>query len=1395
MTLGGRQIIFTFALGAFAACGALCAPAAADPRLVFEHLTVDDGLPENTVRAILQDRTGFLWFGTHNGVVRFDGQEMADTWHEGADSTAAPRFFVSSLLEDAEGDIWIGTVLTGVWRLDPHTERCTQVIPSPGPPGGGRGQHDPDLCRDGEGNVWVAWNGQGLCRIDPRDRTMSWLRHDPADLTSLATDRLSAVLVDRDGRLWLGTEGEGVLVRDPGASAFRQLRHDADDPASLSHDIVTRLHQTPDGAVWVLTFHGLSRWLPGSQSFRNYLPAGMEHVEQADYFVDATASADGGLWIGSAVGLYHFDPVTGIFQLHAHDPEDPRSPAKGPVISVCRDRSGIVWAGAWHAGLNKLDPAAQKFTCLAHDPRDPGSLDDDVVMSVLEDAAGVLWVGTGSMSTGGTRGSLNCLDPLSDRFAHLAFPIDQVRTVQSLAEDRQGTLWLGTNLGLWRLDRARSRPVRAHHDPTHAAGIGDVAVRCLLADRAGNLWVGAFRHGLYGIDPTGRVTRFQHDPADPGSLGQDQIICLAEDGAGNLWVGTDSRGLDLLRPGARDFEHVFDPRVGVSSIIDLHVDTRGRLWLGTYSGLLQYDADRGVVASFTSSEGLPHNVVSAILEDDNGRLWLSTGRGVARLDPERGEVRAYDTRDGLPSNEVAFARCRRRDGTLVLGGQDGLVQFLPARIVDDPFLPPVVLTELRLADQPVQPGAGSPLPCSMPFAESLRLAHDRNDVTLSFAALHYSHPERNRYRCRLGPYDAGWREIGTRRSASYTNLDPGDYVFEVQGTNGDGVWSEHTARLAITIQPPWWQTAWANALYALLVAGAVWAIYRQIVQRERMRTSLEVERAEARHMHELDELKSRFFANITHEFRTPLTLLLGPLQRLQEDPARGDPALFAIMARNARRLGQLIDQLLDLSRLDARRLPLRWAQDDVVAYLRTLAASFRSLADSRAVTFTTVLPSAPLVSWFDGDLLEKVVGNLLSNAFKFTPDGGEVTLTVTVGSEAEPVRVPTAEVEPCAARAALARTVTLAVANTGTFIPPQERERIFDRFLQLAGGTAAGGSGIGLALVRELVEWQGGTVVVASDPTRGTRFTVTLPAFLEAPVPVEATVAVAEVPSSPYAAAEILDAAPAGDAVDDATAADEPRPLVLVVEDHPDLREYLERELQAEYRLLMAADGDQGLALALAEVPDLVLSDVMMPGKDGFELCGCLKADDLTSHVPVILLTARAEAESRLTGLRQGADVYLAKPFDPEELRLQMANLISQRRRLAEKFAQRVVRLAPEAMPVTSADERFLQKVRQIIEAHLDDEDFEIETFCREVGLSRSQLHRKLKALTGQSAGEVIRAHRLQRAADLLAGGFGNVTEVTYAVGFKSLSHFAKCFRQQYGVAPSEYPPKPQLHK
>jgi len=1400
----------TAAIAAILVCAAFALapdPAVAAPafRPVFSHLTVDDGLPENTVRRILQDRLGFLWFGTQSGIARYDGGEMASPWHPDL-----PRFMTSALLEAADGSIWVGSVLNGLWRLDPRTERGALVIAAEvalqhGPSGGVT-----SLAQDGDGAIWVGWNSAGLCRIDRATGDVVWYGEVDAegDGPPLPSLQVSGVLADRQGRLWVATNDAGLLLREPGRERWLRLRHDPERSDSLVSDAVQTLVETPDGRIWVLTVGGVSAWLPDRRAFQNLVPR--PGGQPADnYCLDAAGDGRGGLWLGTAAGLWHLDGADGRFTLFAHDPDDPRSPVKGPVLSVCRDRAGVIWAGSWHAGLNKLDPAAQKFHYRDHDPADPGSLDDSAVAAVLEDRGGTLWVGTGSMATGGSVGALNELRPGATGFVHHRFPSRGdlfVRTVQALAEDHEGTLWMGTNIGLWRLDRATGLPVRMHRPGAGAdpgrPGIGDAVVRSLHCDAAGNLWVGAVGGGLYRIAPGGgRIDQFQTGaPGQPSTPLATPVVIL-EDRARDLWVGTDSQGLYRFDPAAGSLERFFDPRQGLAVVIDIHEDAQGRLWLGTYGGLLQFDrAAREVVRVVGTDAGLPHGVVAAILEDDQGRLWLSTGRGLCRFDPRTGLVQAFDTRDGLPSNELAFAHERRRDGTLVFGNAAGLIPFRPRDIVLRGGDPRVVITGLQVGGKRVGPATSDLVPVAAPYLQAITLPHDRNDLALAFATLDFTHPERNRYRYRLLHDETAWREAGHRRTVAYTNLAPGRYRFEVQGTNGDGVWSTTGAALDLVIRPPWWQTTWARALWALLIGLLALAIYRQVVQRERMRAALALERSEAQKLQELERVKSRFFANVTHEFRTPLTLLRGPIQRLQADPASGDPELFAMMARNTERLGQLIDQLLDLSRLDARSLPLRFAAADCVTFVRNLAASFASLAAAREVRFATALPDEPVACWFDGDLLEKVLGNLLTNAFKFTPAGESVQLELRVGDAVTAREVPGAG---SAAGTVAARDLHLVVANTGSFISARELGRIFERFHQgdAAGGAAgatagsaaapSSGSGIGLALVRELVEWHGGAVTAESDPRTGTRFLVTLPVFLERPVPLaeaaEPAAATGEATPSAGAAA----AAATGEVDEDhgASAGTDPdAPLVLVVEDSADLRGFLARELAPSYRVLLAADGVEGLDRALAEIPDLVVSDVMMPRMDGFALCQALREDERTCHVPIVLLTALAEVEKRREGLRHGADAYLAKPFDAEELAIRIENLIAQRRRLAAIYAGRVTDLAPAAMPVVSADDRFLQRAREAVEKHLDEEDLQIEDLCREVGLSRSQFHRKLKALTGQSATAFVRAHRLQRAADLLAGGYGNVTEVAFAVGFQSLSYFARCFREQYGVPPSEYP-------
>ncbi len=1355
----------------------LAGSAAAVP-VRFEHLTVNDGLPENSVRAIIQDQYGFLWFATQNGVARYDGTGMKTYLPDPADSNSIDIRFVLAMAEDDTGSIWLGSFSAGVSLYDPVRDRFTNFPAGDGHPGPGVAAIKP--AADG---VWFTSTTGGLYRAV--GRRFERIPVPPlqavrdADLTGLdVTER----------EIWVGSADNGLAVLDRTTNSWRLLHHDANDPESLPSDHITFIFRDSQGRVWVGSRAGLALH-KGDGRFMVFKPRPDLGAVEPNYLVCITEDHQGNLWIGAAAGLYQFIPGTGRFTHFVNEPDRPDSPVLGPVLSIHCDRSGIIWAGSWHTGLNKYDPGSSKFDVFLHDPADERSLDETAIGSVFEDRAGDLWVGTGPRTPSGRGGALNRRRPGQPGFDRFHFPGSgetRVRTVYSMIEDAAGDLWVGTNVGLWQFDSAAGRVSRP---PILAGAPTPVATGRILDmefDAAGRIWVTAWLAGIHRYDPaTGVWHSFRSDPADSTSLLGDDLSAICLDQTGGFWLGSDKAGLQVFVPQTDAFRTVPGLAGEMASVGTIVPAGGRRVLVSTGAGILLCEPE-GIVRTFTTRTGLPSDYAGQIILDRNDDLWVSTGMGLARTDLQGGQVTVYDERDGLPRNELYFAACQTATGRIYFGGHGGLVSFHPDSLRQNTFVPPVLITDVRLHDKPLVVAPDSPLHKSLPETRVLELGPRQNDISLTFAALDFAHPERNRYRYRLEPHDEDWREATELNAAHYTNLNPGTYTFSVMGSNSEGLWSAEPAVLRIVIAPPWYRTVWANLFYVIVVMSLVVGVYRHLLNRERMRMALEIERNEASNLQNLDQLKSRFFTNISHEFRTPLTLLMSPLQRLQEDPNSGSPELFGTMARNARRLGRLIDQLLDLSRLEADRMPVRWRHGDWEKYLRALVSSFSSLAEQRHLVLTVNWPGQSDAAWYDPDLLDKVLVNLLSNAMKFTPSGGEVTLTVAVSA--------TKAVHPWPGQlheqrtGGQARQLALTVRNTGSFIPPEDLANVFDRFHQVVENSDFGdlGSGIGLALVKELVEYHGGEVGVRSDRQTGTTFSVALPLYLTAP---PGGVEVPAREDGPAVAGEVAvapEVAAVDDEVDDVL--DNDLATVLVVEDNADLRSYVREELSGEFNVLVAADGRQGLDLARDEIPDLVLSDVMMPVMDGFELCRALKQDDLTNHVPVILLTAKAEAASRKEGFQIGADDYVAKPFDVEELRIRIRNLIEQRRLLAERFNQlEVARPGRAHNPVPSADDRFLTRAREIIATNLEDPDFRVEALCREIGMSRTQLHRKLKAVAGRSAGEFLRTERLNKAAGMLAGGDVNVTEVAYSVGYRSLSQFAKAFREQFGMAPSDF--------
>ncbi|MBA2556423.1 MAG: response regulator, partial [Chloroflexi bacterium] len=851
----------------------------------------------------------------------------------------------------------------------------------------------------------------------------------------------------------------------------------------------------------------------------------------------------------------------------------------------------------------------------------------------------------------------------------------------------------------------------------------------------GHLWFGSLQ-GLVRFDPrTATFRHYRNDPGDSTSLGHDAVRALLR---------------DPLQPD----------RI---------------LWVGTVGGgLNRLDIEGGTFARYTTAQGLPNNVVYGVLPDDAGHLWLSTNGGLARFDPRTGEVRSFA--DGLQSNEFnSGAAFRSASGELFFGGIYGFNHFRPEDIRDNPYRPAVVITGLRRLNRREAVGdTGSILERSIVETTSLRIPARDNVLIFEFAALDYSAPAKNRYAYRMVGFNDTWIDAGDARTATYTNLPPGSYTFQVRGSNNDGVWNETGASLVLRILPPWWRTPWAYGLYLLLATGLILGGRRYENNRIRLGERAEQEHAQAERLRELDRARSRFFANVSHEFRTPLTLTLGPLDDLQAGfhgplaPAMAEQVDLA--RRNAGRVLELIDQLLEVARLEVGSTPLRARRLDLGTFVARLGEAFRPLAERRSIALILELPEEPLTVFADPVHLERVLANLLSNAFKFTQTGGTVRLTL----EAE------------------APVARISVRDDGPGITLADLPHIFERFYRGSESAARHqpGTGIGLALAQELVALHGGTLEVESEEGAGSTFTVSLRLgrdhFTAEQVvddaPLEDWSPRLPLPVVP------VEERPEGDATDSAQeGVPEDVTTVLVVEDNPELRSFIRMHLQGRFRVVEAADGLQGIELARRVLPDLVLSDVMMPGMDGYALCRALKKDPETDFIPVILLTARAAMEDRLVGLRGEADAYLTKPFQVEELTTQIDNLIGLRRRLRERFARKVIRMHPAPVDVASSDAKFLDQVRSVIELHLADENFGVEQLAVRVAHSRGHLHRRLKEIAGESPSDVLRRMRLERAAQLLEAGAGSVSEIAYGVGFRSVAHFSNRFQDHFGVRPSSY--------
>jgi signal transduction histidine kinase/DNA-binding response OmpR family regulator len=858
---------------------------------------------------------------------------------------------------------------------------------------------------------------------------------------------------------------------------------------------------------------------------------------------------------------------------------------------------------------------------------------------------------------------------------------------------------------------------------------------------------------------------------------------LYADESGKLWIGTQGNGLfelNLQTGQENHYRYNIKNKKSItgSSVRAILKDNDGILWVGTDKGLNKFNHLDSTFSPITKKDGLISNLVRAVQFDKSGNLWISTDKGISKYNPRSKQIRNFTVGDGLHDNEFWLSSHTTEKGMMFFGGKSGLTYFYPDSIKNDTSMPPVVITDFQIFNKSIRPAEDSPLKQHISEVNEIELAHDQSVFSFEFAALEYHHPQKITYAYMMENVDPDWVYTDySRRFVTYTHLDPGTYNFRVKAANRHGIWNEQLASVKITILPPWWATLWAYSLYIIVLLSIVYVLRRYELNRLHLKHDLQIKETEANKLQELDNLKSKFFANISHEFRTPLTLILGPITKfIDKSSNEDDKKQYSLIQRNALRLQRLINQLLDLSRLEAGKLKLNAHKTDIVQFTKTITAAFESHAERRNIRLVLDTSLKDLEIMMDRDKYEKILTNLLSNAFKFSEDDTAITITM---EKIEDSLNRYKEGQCC-----------VKVIDEGEGIPNDKISRIFDRFYQVDSDSTREqeGSGIGLALIKELVELHQGTITVKSQPAQGSVFTVCLPLGKE-------HLAEKDIIKIPVDEIEIENYDISRNSVPDQPSEnfiDENLPLLLIVEDNMDVQNYLAGILEREYNLIFAANGQQGINQALKSIPDLIVSDVMMPGMDGFEMCAKIKNDRATSHIPVILLTARSGQESLLTGLNTGADDYLTKPFNARELLVRIHNLIEQRKRLQEMF-NRLNPFTLEKFDVGENDRSFLGKAILIINKNISNSDFNTDCFASQIALSRAQLFRKLKSLTGKSVSEFIRHVRLQRAADLLSRKQGNVSEVAFEVGFNNLSNFSENFKKQFGVLPSEYAKSPKL--
>jgi signal transduction histidine kinase/ligand-binding sensor domain-containing protein/DNA-binding response OmpR family regulator len=1042
------------------------------------------------------------------------------------------------------------------------------------------------------------------------------------------------------------------------------------------------------------------------------------------------------LWLGTEnQGIYKVNTDSKPFFSYYHENSNSRLIIKDIIRAIHEDNSGNIWIGTFYNGVHVYSRKSNSITVFKHDPNTPNnSLVSNEIRSIFCDSKGLVWIGT--------KQGLSKYNPKTKKFTNYIFrtsrPIPN-NWVHAIIEDYKGSIWIATFSGIARYDSQNDEFIEYDPKVTLMNSHSDV----LLEDRFKNLWVGTQGGGVTCLKRKNNTDQFNpihyiNNSEDTNSLSNNRVFSLIEDKKGYIWIATEY-GLNRLNPETGNFLRL------------------------------------------TQKNNLPDDMIMGLLFDNEGNLWISHKKGLSKLNTKKFKIRNYREQDGLQSNEFSENACFKNEktGELFFGGTNGLNSFYPTKIEENNIKPEVIFTGLEVLNQPIKPmkKINNRIILTRPilFAKEIKLKYSDKSFSIKFAALHYANPKSNQYLYKLEGYDKDWIKVDPSiRLASYSNLQGGKYTFKVKASNNDGVWNEQPAILKINIKPPWWNNWIAYIAYLTILSLILYMIYIYIVSREKFKNEMRYERMKMQKIVELDEMKMQFFTNVSHEFRTPLSLIIDPLRKLNQAEINPNQAkyYYSVMFQNAQLLMRLVNQLLDIRRLETGHLKLDIRQADMVLFCKSVFETFSLRANQRNITYKFFSAASGIIARFDPDKLEKILINLLSNAFKYTNDNGEISVEIYQKKESQNAPGDTGH-------------VVIAVHDNGIGIPIKSQKKIFDRFYQAKTSRLipSRGTGIGLAYSKQLVELLKGKITVKSSPGNGSVFTVILPiGEINKKQDVETITSpenITEHTHSPEPETDVpADIETQTEIIEKLT--------LLIVEDNIEVRSYIKNELNRKYNIIEASDGAEGFDAALENAPDIILSDIMMPEVSGLDLCKQIKSDERTSHIPFVLLTARQSDAYKKEGYEFGADAYVTKPFNMSVLLAIIRNLIDSRKKLKELFSNSPF-IDIKKISGNAADESFLQKALETIEEEISNPDFNIDGLSDILKMSRRQLTHKIKTLTGQTVLEFIKTVRLNKGAKLLLSRDYSISEVSYMLGYNVPANFSRSFSKQFGKTPTEY--------